>query len=78
MRDIVFVHPLITRVAGGGFVCKICPENFSSEINSLKVQVQYLVGYPFPMDGLFGLMAKIYIGSYKKNCWFYVFFVFLG
>ena len=39
----------------------------SSEISSLKVQVQYLVGYPFPIDGLFGLRAKnIYRVIQKK------------
>ena len=34
------------------------PLPISSGINSLKFQIQYLVGYPFPMNGLFGLRAK--------------------
>ena len=69
----------ITGVAGDGFVYIICPLPISSGINSLKVKVQYLVGYPFPIDALFGPRAKkICRVKQKKICWFYAFFVFLG
>ena len=72
------INVLFTGVAGEGFVYIICPLPISSGINSLKVKVQYLVGYLFPIDALFGPRAKKYVGSYKKKNWFYVFFVFLG
>ena len=51
-----------TVVAGDGFVYIICPLLISSGINSLIIKVQYLVGFPFPIDRLFGFRAK------KKGC----------
>ena len=68
----------ITGVGGDGFVYIICPLPISSGINSLKLKVQYLVGYPFPIDMLFGPRAKKYEGSYKKIVGFMFFLYFWG
>ena len=68
----------ITRVAHAVFVRVLCPEKNSSRINLLMVQEQYLVGYIFPIHGIFGLRAKNIYQKYKKSCAFYIFFDNLG
>ena len=67
----------ITGVGGDGFVYIICPLPISSGINSLKVKVQYLVGYLFPIDALFGPRAKKICRVIKSfllvSCFFCIF-----
>ena len=58
------------------FVYIICPLPISSGINSLKVKVQYLVGYPGPIDALFGPRAKKICRVIQKKIVGFMFFLY--